>query len=272
MPYEPKPRPRPVRQVLDQQAADSNRDQAAKLRRTLPPAKPATDIVPAAKPALPAEVPPDNRTPAQKYLDEFVPVSLVGRAIRGTKEYVFATPDDGEPVPDNVDFVALCDQTMVGYIRFNGENNPPDYMMGPLYDGFVMPDRNTLGDLDPSKWELGLDGKPQDPLRHFNYLVLQRGDNGELFTYTAGSVTGRRAVGNLLRHYNRTQKSHPEMYPVVRLKEGGFNHRDERVGWVRVPVFAVVGRHPKDDAAKPDSSLRADTQDAVPFNDPIPPF
>ena len=231
----------------------------------MPAAKPAADIVPAAKPALPAEMPPDNRTSVQKYLDEHVPVTLVGRAIRGDKEHVFATPDDGESVPDDIDFVALVDQTMIGLIRFNGEGNPPDQLMGPLYDGFRMPDRNALGDLDPSKWEIGLDGRPQDPWRHFNYLVLQRGDSGEMFTYTTSSITGRRAVGNLLRHYDRLQKTHPDMYPVVRLKEGGFNHRDERVGWVRVPVFAVVGRHPKDDAAKPDSSPQADFDDSIPY-------
>jgi hypothetical protein len=34
---------------------------------------------------------------------------------------------------------------------------------------------------------------------------------------------------------------------------------------VQVPVFAVVGRHPKDDAAKPDSSPAADMSDQIPF-------
>jgi len=72
-------------------------------------------------------------------------------------------------------------------------------------------------------------------------------------------------VGNLLRHYDRLTKTHPDMYPVVRLKAGGFNHRDERVGWVNTPVFAVVGRTPKDSAAKPDTSLAAQMDDELPF-------
>jgi hypothetical protein len=199
-------------------------------------------------------------------LDDHVPVTLVGRVIRGDKDHVFVTPDDGQPVPDDVDFVVLADQTMVGYVKFNGEGQAPDQLMGLLYDGFQMPDRRTLGDLDESKWELGLDGKPQDPQRHFNYLVLQRGDTGEMFTYTTASVTGRRAVGNLLRHYNRMLKSSPGMYPIVRLKTGGFNHRDPRVGWVQVPVFAVVGRHPANDVSKPDSSHTADMNDEIPFS------
>ena len=138
-------------------------------------------------------------------------------------------------------------------MRFNGEGEPPDRRMGLLYDGYIMPPRATLGDTDVSQWEIGLDGKPADPWQHFIYLVLQRGDTGELFTYTTSSVTGRRAIGNLLRHYDRLQRTHPDMYPCVRLKTGGFNHRDDRVGWVNVPVLAVVGRAPKDSTAKPNT-------------------
>jgi len=51
---------------------------------------------------------------------------------------------------------------------------------------------------------------------------------------------------------------------VVRLKIGGFQHRDDRVGWVKTPVLAVVGRAPKDSAAKPDTSIAADMNDEIP--------
>jgi hypothetical protein len=44
--------------------------------------------------------------------------------------------------------------------------------MGLLYEGFVMPPRDSPGDLDQSKWEMGLDGKPKDPWSHQIYLVL----------------------------------------------------------------------------------------------------
>jgi hypothetical protein len=179
---------------------------------------------------LPAEVAvPDNRTLRQAYLDEIAPASLVGRQIKFGKDGRFVTADDSEPIGDDVDFVALPDQTLIGYMRFNGEGESPDRRMGLLYDGYIMPPRATLGDTDVSQWEIGLDGKPADPWQHFIYLVLQRGDTGELFTYTTSSVTGRRAIGNLLRHYDRLQRTHPDMYPCVRLKTGGFNHRDDRV-------------------------------------------
>jgi hypothetical protein len=227
--------------------------------------------LPAVPTASNAVATPRNR---QEYLDEIAPASIVGRMIKSSKDHMFVTADDGAKIDDDVDFVALCDQTMFGLMKFDRNGGPPERHMGLLYEGFVMPNRATLGDLDRAEWELGLDGKPQDPWQHFIYLVLQRGDTGELFTYTTSSVTGRRAVGNLLRHYDRDQKTHPETYPIVRLKVGGFQHRDDRVGWVNVPVLAVMGRTPKDGVAQPDgsrgppdSSLAADMDDQIPTFD-----
>ena len=55
------------------------------------------------------------------------------------------------------------------------------------------------------------------------------------------------------------------MFPVIRLKKGGYDHKDPRVGWVNTPVFAVVGRHAKDDTAKPDTSLGAQMDDQIDF-------
>jgi len=121
-----------------------------------------------------------------------------------------------------------------------------------------------LGDTDMSKWELGLDGKPADPWQHHQYLVLQDAETKEVFTFVTSSVTGRRAVGTLLKHYNRMRQGKEEAYPLVKLKVGGFQHRDDRVGWVKVPVIAVVGRVPKEGAVKP-GNAGAEFQDEIPY-------
>jgi hypothetical protein len=105
-----------------------------------------------------------------------------------------------------------------------------------------MPKRESLGDTDVTQWEPGLSGAPEDPWHHQVCLVLQNVATKELYTFASTSVTGRRAVGNLLKHYDRMQRTNAGEVPVVRLKSGGFNHRDDRIGWVPVPVFAVVGR------------------------------
>jgi hypothetical protein len=247
--------PRTPEQARRQQKLDAEQD-TSKIKKSLPAITNGSSIALAV---------PDSRTDVQRYLDEIAPASIVGRMVKFTKNGEYATADDDAVISDDIDFVALVDQTLIGLIKFNGEGAPPDRVMGLLYEGFVMPPRSSLPDLDRSKWELGLDGKPQDPWQHHVYLVLQKAETGELFTFVTSSVTGRRAIGTLLRHYDRMLRTHPDEYPVIRLKIGGFQHKDDRVGWVKVPVLAVVGRHAKDDASKPDTSLAADMNDNLPF-------
>jgi hypothetical protein len=275
---------RSPQQVREQQRADAERMRqartaspgtAALVASARPPAPPVASAPPAAQPAQPA-VPaaaaaakavtvPDTRDYRRRYLDEIAPSSIVGRLIKFSKEGQFVTADDGEAIDESAEFIALCDETLIGWIKFNGPDAPPDRHQGLLYDGYEMPPRESLGDLDQATWELGLSGAPQDPWQHQMCLVLQHCDTRELFTFSTQSVSGRRAVGNLLRHYDRMQRSGSGELPVVRLRAGGFNHRDDRIGWVPVPVFVVVGRAPRDSAQRPDTSPAADLNDAIPW-------
>jgi hypothetical protein len=267
MPTAPRKIPTPA-EIQARQRADAERDRAQKAA-TVAAAHArveSTAVTPVTKPALPAEMPPDSRAPLDRYLDEIASAQLPGRVVKfAGKDGKFVYTDDGTEIGDDVDATFLDDQVMVAMLRFHGKGVPPDRIAGLLSDGFVPPSRESLGDNDPSAWELGLDGRPQDPWVHQIAIALQRSDTGELITFVTSSTTGRRAVGSLIKHANRLHQSHPDMYAVVRLKAGGFNHRDERVGWVPVPVFAVVGRTPRDSAAKPDTSPAADYSDEIPF-------
>jgi hypothetical protein len=242
----------------EQAAKDRARASAPKALATSVPAK--IDNVGTAVAA------PDSRTSVQKYVDEIAPAGLAGRLVKFGKEGSFITADDGEPVPETADFLALCDETLVGWIKFSRDDDtPPERIMGVLYDGWTPPARNTLGDVDQADWPAGLSGEPEDVWKHQICLVLQNVETRELYTFATTSLTGRRAVGNLLKHYDRMQRTNPGEVPIVRLKAGGFNHRDDRIGWVPVPVFAVVGRAPRDAAAKPDTSVAADLNDQIPI-------
>jgi hypothetical protein len=212
---------------------------------------------------------PDGRSAAQRYVDEQAPANIVGRMIRFGKDARFITSDDDEPIDETAEFVALCDEVLVGWIRFyNDGETPPDRVQGLLFDGFMPPPRSSLGDLDQSKWPEGLSGKPEDPWKHQNCLPLQHTATHELFTYVTTSATGRRSVANLLRHYGRMRNAGSNDgthdVPVVRLRAGGFNHRDPRVGWVPVPQFVICGRTPRESAAMPDTSVAGDMNDAIP--------
>lgn len=267
----PRPRVSPTtREILQRQAADAERNRVPKPTAAVAPAAAApaapvtgTAVAPAKTTAVAA---PDTRTPQQQYLDEIAPAAIVGRLIKFGKDGTFITADDDGEVSEGTDFTVLADQTLIGWLRFHNDGTPPDRVMGLLYDGFRMPARAELGDTDKADWPAGLSGLPEDPWRHHIYLVLQHADTAELFTFATSSMTGRRAVGNLLRHYDRTRRTHPDELPVIKLKVGGFQHRDERIGWVSTPVFAVVGRAPRDSVVKPDTSTQGQLDDEIPFN------
>jgi hypothetical protein len=195
----------------EQAARDKARADARKAAVTNVPVKTSS--------ASTAVAAPDTRTNVQRYVDEIAPASIVGRLIKFGKEGVFVTADDSEPVPEMADFLALCDETLVGWIKFHRDDDtPPERAMGVLYDGFLMPRRETLGDTDATRWEPGLSGQPEDPWRHQICLVLQNTETKEFYTFATTSLTGRRAVGNLLKHYDRMQRTNPGEVPVVRLK------------------------------------------------------
>jgi hypothetical protein len=151
-------------------------------------------------------------------------------------------------------------------MKFNGEGNSPTIEGGLLYEGYRLPPREEMGDLDNSKWEIGLDGRPADPWIHAVDFVLQDEETTELFQFSARSKTARRAVGVLLRHYDRIARLYPGELPVVNLKVGGYQHSEKRVGWVKTPVLAAVGRVSSDSAAKPPGNGGA----ADEFSDEIP--
>jgi hypothetical protein len=194
-----------------------------------------------------------NANYKSRYLDEVAPSTVSGRLLK-FKDGGFHTTDDGKPVDKDAEFILLAPETQIGWIRFNGEGETPDRVMGLLFDGFEMPSRESLGDTDPAQWEVGLNGHPADPWSHQQSVVLQNTTTHELFTFTTTSLTGRRAVGEALKHYQRMQRTAPGELPIVRLSTGGFNHKDSRVGWVEVPKFIITGRTSKTGAAKPELS------------------
>jgi hypothetical protein len=176
-------------------------------------------------------------------------------------EYI-KTADD-TVIPLSTEFTAVFDKVQVGYIRFNGKGNPPTRKMGPLFGGFVMPPRDSLGDDDQRLWELGLDGKPKDPWQSQILLPLVGATDDALYVFQTTSSTGRNAVGRLLTLCRRMQKREPGFYPVIKLDVGGFPRKDPRVGWVKTPAFTPVGRTPMDGTQKIDTSISADLNDSV---------
>jgi hypothetical protein len=215
--------------------------------------------------AAPAPTTIDTRTPEEAYLDEIAPSTLAGQMIKFSKEGQFIVRETQEEISPDREFVALCDETLIGWVKFNGEGEPPERRQGLYYHGFVMPPRASLGDMDQSQWPDGLNGAPEDPWQHQMCLVLQDPESTALFTFVTSSPTGRRGVGNLLQHYKRLRNSHPGSNPVVRLKPSGFHSKKKGVGWVPTPSFVVVKKTAAGSTAPPDTSPGADLNDSIPY-------
>jgi hypothetical protein len=268
---------RTTEEVLRQQKADATRDRQHKQKMQTQPAagkpvlqstaaKPtpqSTAVAPRSATTLPAA--PDDRTNVQRYLDEVAPSMIVGALLKFSKEGKFVVNDTAEEIGPDEDFTVLADQTLVGHTKFSQDGEPPERMMGLLYEGFTVTPEAELPDRDQTQWPIGLSGAPEDPWKHMIYLVLERCATHELYTFVTQSKSGRRAAGNLLRHFDRMRTKHPNEYPVVRLKTGGFQPRDQRLPWTHVPVFVAVGRTPVDSTAKPDTSLRGEMSDEIPW-------
>ena len=232
---------------------------AAAAKSAAAPSVPATTAT-----STPATLVTDARTPEQVYIDAIAPSMIAGTLVKFSKEGLFVVAETEEEVSPDTDFIALCDETLIGWIKFGGDGEPPTRHQGLLYGGFAMPSREVLGDGDPDQWPAGPSGAPEDPWKHQICLVLQEPKTQALYTFVTTRQTGRRAVGNLLRHFDRLQRTDKDSYPLVRLKPSGFFHKDKAVGFVHTPSFQIMGRVPKNAAAVPDSSVAADLNDEIP--------
>jgi hypothetical protein len=246
--------PRSTKQVLLEQQKQADDERARKAAPTQLPA--------VGKATLPATADPHDLR--QRLLNDIAPSGIVGRLVRfDGKAGRFLFVDNDETVDATESFTVLCDETLVAYVKFQPEG-PPLREGGLLYaTDFALPERSTLGDLDPRAWETGLSGKPEDPWKLEISLVLKRSTTQEMLTFTTMSKTGRRAVGGLLKHFDRLRRSSPGSFPVVRLKPGHYN--DDRFGPVPIPTFPVVGVSPGYTAAIPDTSVKGDLNDEIPI-------
>jgi hypothetical protein len=172
--------------------------------------------------------------------------------------------DDAE-ISEGSEYVVIYDQVQAGWVKFTGKGQAPERKQGAIFDGFVPPARDTLGDDDKKTWEIGLNGKLRDPWQFQILLPLLSTADDELFVFQTSNITGRRACDAVIRMCGRMQAKEPDDYPVVRLRISGYEHDDERVGWVKTPAFDRVGKAPKSNAALADTSREKDLDDEIPF-------
>jgi hypothetical protein len=95
-----------------------------------------------------------------------------------------------DELPAGREFIAHVPQLAHGMVKFV-DGKVAEQRVGIVADGFVLPSRDELDDIDPKKWETDHAGVPRDPWCQQYYLPLEDNGTGELFTFvTEFSVRG----------------------------------------------------------------------------------
>jgi hypothetical protein len=262
-------------QTLSNETVKAERDKAEKARQdglaTLlgDPEETEPREALALVPRQPTALAPVTDDPVQDYLDTYTIPTIPGTSIRFNGKDAKYVLLNGDPLPlkDTDTFVFLSDQVWAGWIKFHRDGNtPPTRVQGMLTDGFRLPPRNSLGETDESKWEVGLSGQPEDPWKHQIVGLLQKTDSDELYSFLATNPTSRGAVTDLISHCQRRKRSGKNDYPIVKLGTSSFERREPPKVKVWKPHFTVVGHQPKEGIVDPaNASLSADMSDRIPF-------
>ena len=190
--------------------------------------------------------------------------SSTGIPMRFSKEGKFILPTEcDKELPEGTQLAVVWDQARGGFQKFGAKGERPEYRVGLIFGG-KPPERDGLPDRDPTQWPVSdLTGEKEDPWREVQLVPLQSIDDGTVYVFSTMSVTGLRAVSNLLSQSARMAGKDGDNYPVIKLRCGGYEHK--RFGWVKVPAFERVGSASKSEITAAVTSLAGDLDDEIPF-------
>jgi hypothetical protein len=165
---------------------------------------------------------------------------IVGSLLKFNKFGEYRAGQEERPIPHGTELVAYMGSLSVGYIRWE-DNQPVDYAMGLVGNGFIPPKRSELGHHDQSLWETFDDGRPRDPWQFSNSLILVEPQTEELFTFSTSSKGGLGAVGELAKTYGKHMRTDPDKGPLIKLECGSYQHSNRAYGEIRYPILKVTG-------------------------------
>jgi hypothetical protein len=155
----------------------------------------------------------------------------VGKLLKFSKGHFLAGTEE---IPAGTKFVAHAELWVRGWVKFKG-GQLVDRRVGRVADGFVVPEREALGDNDSSTWETDTHGDPQDPWSAQSYLPMETED-GEILTFVSGSVGGRQAVSRLCARAARQMAT--KGLPIISLGIESYKHPN--YGRIDKPDFQII--------------------------------
>lgn len=169
--------------------------------------------------------------------------SIIGSLLKFSKGDWLLGQDETE-VSTGTRYVVSMDNLLVGWTKWSN-NKPIDEVMGRVVDGWAIPKRDTLGDLDKEQWEMDNQGKLRDPWV-FNNRVLfkpvgKKYSTDVAITFITNSQGGLKAMGELSKRYGQEMSSHEGQNPIIEIGTDAYNHPNKEYGRIKVPVITLVG-------------------------------
>lgn len=140
-----------------------------------------------------------------------------------------------DKVPEGTEYVAHAQEVREGWSKFK-DKKLVDEKSGKPVLGFVLPERDELGDLDRKQWPKNDRGDPVDPWVKQSFLPLENAATGQLVIFVSSSQGGMGAIATLCGSAARNIR---RGNPRIRLRVGSYKH--PKFGRVQVPEFTVVG-------------------------------
>jgi hypothetical protein len=175
--------------------------------------------------------------PYEKFSQTYGQQSFItGDLLRFTKHGASTAGQDQEEIEDGTRMLAFMPGLQIGQVRWEN-NQPVKHLIGLVCEGFEPPPRESLGDLDESKWPK-LGGQPNDPWQETVYLPMLN-DEGQLYTYVTSSKGGKSALAKVTKAYTTRRKMHPDEIPILQLNVTSYDH--PQYGETFKPVFKIDG-------------------------------
>jgi hypothetical protein len=167
-------------------------------------------------------------------------------------------------LPDGTLLIAILQQLRHGFIRFRGEGEAPDIVDQAIDDTRPPLTRDDIP--EGYEQEPGMDGALRDCWQEqFRVPMLDSGEDGELFIFTARNAVSRIAVQALLGRCLRHSKYLDGLCPIIKIGKGAYFNKKLKVNKPK-PVMAVIGwSNPDGTATAPKPAPKPEFNDDVPY-------
>jgi hypothetical protein len=184
---------------------------------------------------------PQTPNPYESYGTTSRARRLIGTPMKFNKgEFLSGPKDDPRVVPIGTKLVAIPQSFGCCWQRFVG-SKPAFGPGGLVSEGFVLPPRHTLGDLEEALWTPDeITGEPRDPWNATHFACFAPSSLTPIYTFISSSYGGIEALKDVSAEYGKRLKLGGGGYPIIELAVDAYNHKNPRFGRIKKPRFLPV--------------------------------